>query len=81
MKAGLSAAYSVFVMALTTVSVISLLYFTVTSISSPSVMEWLAVIGLIIVIYLVGIIVSFAGLHAIEKLFKRGKKRAKATII
>jgi predicted permease len=75
MKAGLSAAYSIFIMALTVVSVISLLYFTVTSISSPTGLEWLAVSVLIIVIYLVGIAVSFAGLYIIEKLFKRDKKK------
>jgi hypothetical protein len=80
MKAGLSAAYSIFILALTTVIVVSLLYFTVNSVSSPTVLEWLAVIGATVIIYIVGIAVSFAGLHAIEKLFKRRKKRAKATI-
>jgi hypothetical protein len=76
MKAGLSAAYSVFIIVLTTVSVITLLYFFVTSTSSPTVLEWLTVIGIVIVIYVVGIAVSLAGLHAIEKLFKRYKNRA-----
>jgi predicted permease len=80
MKSGLSAAYSVFVLALTTVIVVSLLYVTVTSISSPTNLEWLTVIGFIIVIYLVGIAISFAGLYVIEKLFKRDKKRAKAAV-
>jgi ABC-type antimicrobial peptide transport system permease subunit len=76
MKAGLSAAYSVFIIVLTTASVITLLYFFVTSTSLPTVLEWLAVIGIIIVIYVVGIVVSFAGLYAIEKLFERDKNRA-----
>jgi uncharacterized oligopeptide transporter (OPT) family protein len=76
MKAGLSAAYSVFILILTTVSVITLLYFFVNSTSSPTFLEWLAVIGIVIVIYVVGIAVSLAGLHAIEKLFERDKNRA-----
>ncbi|MGA2368569.1 MAG: hypothetical protein ABSF74_08375 [Dehalococcoidia bacterium] len=76
MRSGLSIAFSIFVLALASVSVISLLYFTVTTISSPTVMEWLAVIGFIIVIYLVGIAMSFAGLYAIDKLFERNKKKA-----
>jgi uncharacterized membrane protein len=76
MKAGLGAAYSVFLLVLTTVAVITLLYFFVNSISSPTVLEWLAVIGIVIVIYVAGIAASLAGLHAIEKLFKRDKNRA-----
>jgi ABC-type arginine transport system permease subunit len=76
MKAGLSAAFSVFIIVLTTVSVITLLYFFVTSTSSPTVLEWLTVIGIVIVIYVVGTAVSLVGLHAIEKLFERDKNRA-----
>jgi len=76
MKSGLSAAYSVFVMALTTVIVIALLYFTITTIYSPTFLVWLAVIGLIIMIYLVGIALSFVGLYTIEKLFEPDKKKA-----
>jgi hypothetical protein len=77
MKAGISAAYSVFIIVLTTVSVITLLYFFVTSTSSsPTVPEWLAVIGIIIMIYVMGTAASLAGLHAIEKLFELHKNRA-----
>ena len=77
MKAGLSAAYSVFIMALTNVSVITLLHFFVTSITfQTGLPDWLAVIGIIIVIYAVGIAMTFAGLHTIEKLFERNKNRA-----
>lgn len=77
MKSGLSIAYSIFVLSLASMSVVSLLYFTVTAISSPTVLEWLAVIGLILVIYLVGIAVSFAGLYAIEKLSEPNKSSQK----
>ena len=80
MKAGLSAAYSIFILALTTVIVVSLLYFIVNSVSSPTVLEWLAVICVTILIYIVGITVSFAGLRIIDQLFKRNKKRAKAPV-
>lgn len=76
MKAALSILYSIFVMALTTVSVISVLYLTVTSVASLTDVEWLAVSGVIIVFYLIGITVSFAGLYAIEKLFERDRKKA-----
>jgi len=76
MKAFFSAAYSVFLIVLTTVSVITLIYFFVTYVPRPTVLEWLAVIGIIIVIYVVGTTVSFAGLHAIEKMFKRDKNKA-----
>jgi len=76
MRAGLSAAYNAFIIVLTTVSVIVLLYFFVTSISSPTIIEWLAVIGIVIVIYVVGTVLSLAGLQAIEKLFERDKSKA-----
>lgn len=75
-KVGLSAAYSVFIIALANVSVITLLYFFVTSIPLPTVLEWLALIGIIIMIYVVGTAASLAGLHAIERLFERDKNRA-----
>jgi hypothetical protein len=68
MKAGLSAAYSIFILAVTTVAVVSLLNFIVNSVASPTFLDWLAVIGLMILIYILGIVVSFAGLRAIDKL-------------
>ncbi|MGA2159774.1 MAG: hypothetical protein ABSG90_11220 [Dehalococcoidia bacterium] len=74
MKAGLSAAYSIFILVVTTVIVISLLNYFVNSVSSPTVLEWLAVIGFIVVIYVVGIVLNYAGLSVIEKLFKPDKK-------
>ncbi|MGA9048697.1 MAG: hypothetical protein WB588_06870 [Dehalococcoidia bacterium] len=74
MKAGLSAAYSIFILVVTTVIVISLLNYFVNSVSSPTVLEWLAVIGFIVVIYVVGIVLNYAGLSVIEKLVKPDKK-------
>jgi hypothetical protein len=76
MKTVLNAAYSVFILVLTTVSVITVLYFFVTSISMPTVLQWLAVIGIIIVIYVVGTAMNLSGLHAIEKMFELHKNKA-----
>jgi len=76
MKNGLSAFYNIFMLALTTVGVISVLYFATTAVPSLSDLEWLGIGGCILVIYVIGIIMSFAGLYAIDKMPERYRKKA-----
>ena len=76
MKNGLSAFYNIFILALTTVGVMSVLYFASTYVPSLSDLEWLAISGCIIVIYVIGITLSFAGLYAIDKMPERNRKKA-----
>jgi len=76
MREGLSAAYNVFILVLTSVSVILLLNLFIYQIPPPTDLEWLAVSGMIILIYMAGFVLNFAGLSAIEKLFERDRRRA-----
>jgi hypothetical protein len=75
MREGLSAAFNVFILVLTSVSVILLLNLFIYQIPPPTDLEWLAVSGMIILIYVAGSALSFAGTAAIEKLFEWDNRR------